>query len=295
MRRAERTRFIITFLSPALLLYTVFVIYPLGQSLYISLFNWRGVSKRRSFIWLENFQKVLHDEVFWKSLKNNLWILLIGGFLVMAIGLALAQSLQRRTRGGNFVQNIMLFPQIMSLVVVAVVWQFVLNPSIGLVNSGLALLGLKNLQHAWLGEVTTALPSVIGVYIWCGVGFFALLFSAGLQNIDKELKEASQLDGASGSQQFTRITWPLLWPIRKVATIYTVINGIQVFALVYLMTRGGPDHGTDTLLSYLYFHGFENYQFGYATAIAVLTFLLTTFVSLSILLIYRKSPMESAR
>ena len=175
-------------------------------------------------------------------------------------------------------------------------WEFMLHPDpqMGLVNGALSLVGVK--AHAWLGETATALPSVAVAFVWHALGFYILLFLAGIKGIDGETMEAAELDGSTGLHRLRTITWPLLWSVKRIATTYLVINVMNVFALVILMTNGGnPDRHTEMPLTYLYEQAFENSQFGYATSLAVVDFVLAMFLSLIVMAIYRKNPTEGRR
>ena len=182
----------------------------------------------------------------------------------------------------------------MSLVVVAIVWQFIYNPSFGLLTSGMNAAGLGKATRAWLGDESTALPAVGVVFVWYIVGFYITLFAAGLRTIPGEVHEAAQLDGAHGLQKFWRVTWPMLWAVKRVAAVYLIVNVLNIFALVYLTTQGGPDRKTEVILTYLYESAFKNNQFGYATAIAVVNFILAMALCGLVLFLYRRNP-EAAR
>lgn len=282
--------FIVGFLAPATLLYAGLVLFPLAQSFYLSLFRWRGVSARKRFVGLENFQKLAQDENYLQAVKNTLWLLVAGGLVILILAVALAGVMRQKDRGARALRAVILMPQAISLIVVAVVWRFVYNPQFGLLNASLNLVGLKGLTRAWLGDPKTALASVGAAFAWHAVGFYAMLFGAALQNVPTEIEEAAQLDGAVGLKQFWLITWPLLWPVRRVATVHLALGVINVFALVFQMTQGGPDRRTETLLTYLYEQAFKNSQFGYATAVAVANLGIAAIVAVAILLYYRKDP-----
>ncbi len=294
--RRGKTGFVVSFLAPAVLLYAVFVVYPLLQALAISLYRWKGVSARKRFVGLENFDKLIHDEAALQTLGNAAWLLVFSLVAVFVGGLAAAHALNHKGRVARTVRGLILFPQVVSIVAVAVLWEFMLHPDpqMGLVNGALALLGVK--AHAWLGETATALPSVGVAFVWHALGFYILLFLAGIKGIDGETMEAAELDGSMGLHRLRTITWPLLWSVKRIATTYLVINVMNVFALVILMTNGGnPDRHTEMPLTYLYEQAFENSQFGYATSLAVVDFALAMLLSLIVMAIYRKNPVEGRR
>lgn len=287
---------IASFLAPALAIYSLFVVVPLIQAFVLSLYRWRGVSAHKTYVGAQNFGNLWNDEVFWKALKNNLWLMAACGIVIIALGVLIAHGMNSSGRIVRLLRSIYLFPQVVSLVVVAIIWQFLLNPSFGLVNSGLSALGFHQFDNkGWLGDPATALPGVGIAFVWYAVGFYVMLFAAGLKSIPDEVKEAAELDGSTGLHRFRTVTWPMLWPVKRIAVIYVVITVLNIFALPYLMTRGGPDRASETMLSYLYQQGFQNSEFGYATALAVANFLVAMILALVILAVYRKDPQEARR
>ncbi len=294
MTQKGRGAFIAAFLAPAVLIYAVFVIYPLIQAFTFSAYRWRGVSAKRTFIGFDNFKQLAGDDAFHKALQNNLVLLVVGGIITMALALALAHGLQGRSKLAKTLRGVILFPQIISLVVVAILWMFVYNPGFGLLTSGLKAIGLGGWVHAWIGEPKTALGSVGVAFVWYSVGFYVMLFAAGLRSLPAEVMEAAELDGAVGLKRLKEVTWPMLWSVKRVAIVHFTIAVMNVFALVYLMTSGGPDRSTETLLTYLYESAFKESQFGYATAIAVVNFVVVMLLAAGILFWLRKDP-EGAR
>lgn len=292
---SARTAFIITFLAPTILLYGLLVLLPLAQTLQLSLYRWRGVSKNRTFVGLENFHRLASDDAFLKALKNSLVLIGICGPILIFLGVGVAHILDRDTRMGRFARAIYLFPQVISLVVVAILWSFIYNPSFGLLQGALNVAGLHGWVKPWLGDPATALPAVAAAFVWYALGFYGMLFSAGLKAIPEELKEAAELDGAVGLRRFWRVTWPLLWSIKKVASTYIVINVLNTFALVFLMTRGGPDRATDTLLTYLYEKGFSDFRFGDASAIGVANLVLALGLAGILAVVFRRDPTEARK
>lgn len=295
MKRGRRTAFIISFLAPAVLLYSTLVCIPLFQAFQLSLHSFRGVSSNRAFVGMQNFQKLAADPIYLRALGNNIWLLLVGGVAVMVLGLALAHAAQGEGRGARTLRSVYLFPQVISMVVVAIIWQFLYNPSFGAIDSVFKVLHLPIPKNGWLGDPSTALPAVGVAFVWYVLGFYIMLFGAGIKNIPEEIFEAAHLDGADGWRRFQKVTWPLLWSVKRVAFSYIAINVLNVFALVYVMTGGGPDRRTETMLTYLYEAGFKNYQFGYASAIAVANFVVAMAISLLVLWFFRHNPEAPRR
>lgn len=287
-----RTAFVVGFLAPAVLLYGLFVILPVLQAFGFSLFKWRGVSQSKTFVGLENFDKLVHDQVFYQALSHNGLLMSVGGLTILALALLIAHALQGEGRVARSVRALYLVPYMVSLVVVSILWMFLYNPSFGILASGLRAIGLGRYAIPWLGTSSTALPAVGVAFVWYILGFYIMLFAAGIRAIPSEVSEAARLDGAEGLRRFWHVTWPMLWSVKRVAVVYLVINTLNVFALVFLMTQGGPDRKTEVMLTYLYEQAFKNNDFGYSTSLAVANFVVVMILSGIILFLFRRDPQE---
>ncbi|MGE0000775.1 MAG: carbohydrate ABC transporter permease [Fimbriimonadaceae bacterium] len=291
MRRKGQGPFVIGFLAPAALLYLVFVVWPLLQSLYLSTYQWSGLSPVKKFVGADNFQRLWADPVFWTSVRNTLILIAVCGVVLIVGGVGLGHVVNEETRLARALRSIYLYPQAVSLVVVAIIWYFLLSPQIGLVNNLFRAVGLGGWERAWLGEPQTALAGVAAAFVWYALGFYSLLFASGLKSLPAEVNEAAELDGSVRLHRFWHVTWPMLWSIKRVAVVYVVVNVVNTFALVIVMTRGGdPDRATETMLTYLYEQGFEVSRFGYATSIAAANFLVVMAISLAVLYWFRRDP-----
>lgn len=291
----HRHRFIAAFLAPALVLYSVFVLWPYAQAFYVALTQWRGVSANRTFTGLANFEKLLGDPQFWNALSHNgLMLVILPG---ATIGLALlfaALFVQggRPVRGAGFYRIVFFAPQVMSIVAIGVIWSFVFHPTIGLLNGFLSAIGLSGLERTWLGDPETALWAIAVVVIWQAVGFYMVLFIAGMQAIPISLYEAATLDGASRWQAFWRITLPLLWGHVQTALVFIGIGALDLFAIVQVMTRGGPNRSTDVVALFMYETAFSFSDFGYATAIGVALLLMTLTLAVVLLKVTQRERIE---
>lgn len=281
----KQARFQLIFLAPALLLFSTFVLWPLAQSLYLSLFKWSGLSATKTFIGVDNYTRLAQDEVFRSAVGHSGWLLLVVGVLIFVLALGLAHAMTLPGRLAAAVRSFFLFPHVMSLVAVAILWRFVFDPTKG----GLAN-GIIGQQVDWLGQKSSALPSVGAAFLWYSLGFYVLLFMAALSQRDHEVLEAAELDGTSPWVKFTQVTWPMIWSVRRVAIVYLAINVANVFALVWVMTAGGPDRATETMLTLLYQVGFAQSKFGYASAMAVANLALVALVSAGIMVATRRNP-----
>jgi N-acetylglucosamine transport system permease protein len=196
---------------------------------------------------------------------------------------------------GRVVQAVMLFPQVVSIVVIGIMWSFLWNPSYGLLLIGGKAIGIPYPKDGVLGVEGWASFAILVAFVWHALGFYVMLFGAGLRNIDSEIIEASEIDGASGWTRFWRISWPLLWSVKRVAVIYVVSNVMGTFALVKMMTNAGPDNSTQVLLTYMYERGWNQSQMGQASAIAVYSFIISMALGALVWRVIGKNPENPRR
>lgn len=272
--------FVLAMLLPGLVLYCLLVLWPIAQSFWVALHRWRGVSGRMVFVGLENFTVLAGDDRFRAALWHNLLFFLMAGTTILVLSLFFANALAQRLKGVAFFRALFLFPNVVSIVAVSTLWMFLYNPNWGLINAVLRALHLNALAVTWLTQ-PTALPAVAVTYVWYVLGFYILLFRAGIQNISAEINEAAMIDGADGTQRFWFVTLPLLSDIVRLAVIYLIINSMNLFALIWIMAPpSGTARATEVALTYLYHWGFEEYQFGYSTAIGAVNFVLVMGITL---------------
>jgi len=284
---------ILFFLVPALFLYLLFFIYPMAQAVALSLFRGSASAEHFEFVGFANFKKLLfHDAYFWNSLWHNVLFILIGGSFTLVLSLTIAVALTYCGRLRTFFRVVFIFPNVMAVVAISILWSFIFNPSFGILNAVLRLLKMPHLCHAWLGEPGTALWSVIIIHVWSVTGFYIILFYAGLLRIPSELLEAAKIDGASGFQTFFYVTLPLLSEILKIAVIYIIITSVKIFALVFIVNETQSNRYNDVLLTYLYEQGFINGNFGYACAIGVMMLIFALMLTVIISRLFRQKVIE---
>lgn len=271
---------IFLFLLPAIILFLLFVIYPIFQSIYYSLFNWKGFGPAVDFVGLDNFKNILTDKVFLIALRNGLLIIAFSLFLQLPLSLLLAVLVGRDLPGRVFFRVIFFMPYVLSEVIAALMWLFILNPDPerGFINAVIVLLGGK--AQAWLGNTSFVMPAIFAALTWKYFGYHMLLFMTGLQNIPTEIEEAGRIDGANTFQNFFYITLPLLGSTIRTSVYLSVLGSIQQFILVWIMTKGGPVNASETLATYMYRFGFVRFQLGYGSAVAIYMFLLCLIFSL---------------
>jgi multiple sugar transport system permease protein len=260
------------YLAPALAVYSLFWVAPAAYSLYLSFFDWDMASPQKIFVYLDNYRRVLADPVFRVSLVNT--VIYVGATVLLgtAIGLGLALVVQSLRRGREFYRFVVFLPVVTSITVITLIWLFLLNTQVGVVNQILRLAGVAGPN--WLNSPATALLAIVVVGVWKGFGYNVILFTAGLEGIDRELYEAAALDGAGRWSAFRHITWPLLTPVTLFVVVVGVIASFQVFATVQIMTRGGPANATNVLVYHIWEAAFRFFDVGYAAALATLLALL---------------------
>ncbi|GAA4090153.1 carbohydrate ABC transporter permease [Nonomuraea soli] len=276
----RRHGFVAGFLLLPVAVYLVFVISPYVQAFQIALTDWRGVSSGLNFVGLDNFRRMFGNDSFWQAIRNHAVLLVAMPLATIALALAFAYLLNapqgRPVRGAGFYRVVFFLPQVLAVAVVGVLFKAVYRPDAsGVINGALIQLGIEPV--GWLTDQTLALWSIIAVMVWQGVGFYVVLFSAGMAAIPKDVYEAAALDGAGRLTTFFRITLPLLWETVQVGWIYLGIAAFDGFALVNVLSveQGGPDGATTVLATEIYKNAFGYSRFGYASALGVALFFLT--------------------
>ena len=282
---------IIPFLLPSVLLYIVFVLYPYGRSMYISLTQWRGLARAPEFIGLDNFQRMYGDANFWNALGNNFFYIVVLPLFTLGLALFFAFIFTQGVPLSQFYRTTYFFPQVMSVVAIGVLWSFVYHPTIGILTSILQFIGIAE-PPVWLGNPDTVLGAISGVSIWHQVGFYMILFLAAMESIPMAYYEAAMLDGANRWHLFWKITLPMIRDTLQTGTIFIMINATNMFAITQTMTQGGPSRSSEVLSTFLYNEAFINSNFGYGTAVAVALFLLTLFISVVLSRLLSQEPLE---
>jgi ABC-type sugar transport system permease subunit len=281
------------FVLPIVLFFAVFVAFPFLRSFYLSLTEWSGFTSPR-FIGLRNFQSLADDPVFWKALRTTLIYTAVTTILQTTLPMLLAAFVNLGWRGGVVFRTLLFIPVIVSFVVTALLWQLIYDPNFGTLNQVLRAVGLDALAHPWLADPTTVVPAIMLVSLWQSLGFYMLIFLAGLQGIDPNLYEAARIDGAGARQEFLKITVPMLRTVTAVVVLLNLINGFNTFDVIYVMTGGGPNRASEVLGTYLYKLAFGTESgatpsFGYATAISMVVFALCVVAAVVQLRISRRA------
>ncbi|MFI2857713.1 carbohydrate ABC transporter permease [Paenibacillus sp. JSM ZJ436] len=282
----------IVFMSPAMLIYLIFMIIPIIYSFYYSIFQWDGVSDKE-FIGFDNYFNLTKDAVIYKTLMNSglltFWALVIQ----LPVGLLLAVLLSRQIkRGIRFFKTVFFLPVVLSTSVVGVLWGLIYDPNVGLLNQVLSAVGLDDWTRVWLGETESALNSIIAVVSWQYIGFYMVVYYAALQNVPDDVLEAAKMDGASEYRLLFQIKIPLIWHVINFTIIYCIVNSLKYFDLIYIMTNGGPNGSSEVIASYMFKQAFRFYDFGYASTISIFLFLLGVLLAIVLNKLFRREAVE---
>ncbi|GAB5491702.1 MAG: sugar ABC transporter permease [Phototrophicaceae bacterium] len=263
----------IAFVLPALALFLMIEVFAIPYNLYMGFHEWNGF-RPPEWVGLNNYVVLFEDPLFWNAASNNLIFMVASLVIMMGLSLFIAIILDSGIPGAGIFRGLVFLPVITPTIVVGLAWSRVLSAQNGLLNQALELVGLGALQSDWLGNPSLALGSVIAVFIWRWVGYGVILFGAGLLDIDEDLKDAAALDGANTFQTVLYIVLPLLRPIILIMGIWYTILSIRVFALVFILTNGGPFNASEVINTYLYKQVFTYFDIGLGSAMANLVLLL---------------------
>ncbi|PJI93407.1 carbohydrate ABC transporter permease [Luteimicrobium subarcticum] len=286
------------YLSPGLIAFALIIAVPFVMNIWYSLHKWRGGKTEMRWVGLENYQDLMHDDQFWQSFQNSVYMIVAMVIVPTVIGLVLASVLfdyigkHFSGRVASFLRATYYLPQILPVAVAGILWNWILNAQTGALNEILKTLGVSN-PPDWLGNPSTALPSVMVVLIWIQIGYPTVIFMSALQRVDPELYEAAELDGANWWRRFRAITLPQIKPETFVITLTCTIAALKVFGPIYVLTRGGPEGSTLVPSYYSYLNFFDKSKVGYGAAIAtVLTVIIIVIASIIQLLQNRSARKE---
>lgn len=279
-RRFKDILGIILFLLPGLIIFLLFVIYPIFRSVYFSTFDWNGLGPAVENIGTQNYKDIFADKVFLKAMVNVIIIIVLSLAVQLPLALLLATLVGRDLPGRAIYRTMFFLPYVLSEVNTAIMWMLLFNadPERGFLNGILVALNLEPI--GWLSDMNVVLFSVFITLTWKYFGFHMLLYLTGLQNIPTEIEEAARIDGANSFQSFFHITVPLLSSTIKTSVLMSVLGSIQQFIIVWIMTKGGPVNASETMATYMYRFGFVRFDLGYGSAVAIIMFIFCVIFSL---------------
>jgi raffinose/stachyose/melibiose transport system permease protein len=287
-RRVQDHLAIFLFLLPAFVIFFLFIIYPIIRAVYFSMFNWNGMGPATIYVGLNNFKQILTDQVFMKSIGNNLLIVILSIAIQLPLALMLAIMVGRDLPGRAFFRAIFFMPYVLSEVITAIIWMslFSPDPERGFINALLVLIPGVHAQN-FLGDMNQVMACIFIVLSWKYFGLHMLLYMAGLQNIPREIEEAAMIDGANRWQTIRNVTIPLLGSTIRTTILLSVLGSLTQFNLIWIMTRGGPVNASEVMSTYMYRYAFIRFQLGYGSAVAL--------VMLAICLIFSVTYLRLAR
>ena len=292
----SRKRFVFLCVAPAVILFTVFMVIPTLQVFWLSLFKWGGYSAEgKTFVGLSNFQKLLGDEKFLKSFQNTILLIVLVTIVTFAFALVFAGILTReKIKGQNFFRIIFYIPNILSVVVIAAIFNAIYDPNSGLLNSILSLFrSVKDNPVLWLGDRKLVVFSLAGAMVWQAIGYYMVMYKASMSAVPESLYESASLEGAGRVRQFFQITIPLIWTNIRTTLTFFIISSINLsFLFVKAMTSGGPDGASEVFLSYMYQQAYTNSSYGYGMAIGVVVFLFSFALSAIVNAVTKREPLE---
>jgi raffinose/stachyose/melibiose transport system permease protein len=290
---AKRDFAISLYVLPALLFIVLFLCWPLLTLFHLSLHSWNLLGPMR-FVGINNFVRLFSDTSLLNALQNTFELAIFGPLIQTALALFLAAMIMSAGPAKILYRTAIFAPVTLALVAVGIVWILIYNPSFGLVNSAFDHLGLQSLTRVWLGDKQTALPAVLVIALWRWTGFNVVIFMAGLQGLPQDVYEAARIDGASSWKQFVHVTVPLIAPFTLLNFLINLIGYIKLFDVVYITTKGGPDHATELLSTYTYKQAFEFFNIGMASSAAVVLFVITAVLVFGFFLYWRWSNRGEA-
>lgn len=274
MRWLSKTRYKIGFLVPTLLVYVVFIILPIFIAIGYSFTRYSGIGKAR-FIGLDNYKRLFHDQLFWKSLQNTAIIFVLASVLLLVLSFLLALLLNNKLKFADTSKALVFSPAIIAPIIVGIIWVYILDPKIGVINNILRSIGAGSLAKQWIGGTVLSPYSMAIIYFWQQLGYLTTIFIAGLKMIPEEVLEAVKVDGANAVQRVFYVIIPMMRSSISTVIVLIITGIFKIFEIVQQTTGGGPNHISETLVTYSYSMTFQSSEYGYGMSIATVTFLIS--------------------
>ncbi len=275
IKKPRQTLLITILLAPAIILFTYFVVFPVFQAAFFSFFKWNGLGPltKENFRGLKNFTSLFQDPVFLKAIVNNIIIVIISLLIEIPLALYVAFLINnKKFKGAVIFRTFFFLPYVLSEVITGLLWQFIYNPQYGFIKALFTMFAPDKQVPAFLADPKTVLGAIMIALIWKYFGFHMSILIAGLQDIPEEIREAAKVDGATEAQATWRIVLPMLKPTLFISVFFTIVGSLQVFDVVWAMSRGGPVNASETMVTYLYTFGMKRMNMGYGSAVAIVIF-----------------------
>lgn len=277
-------------IAPAVILFLLYIIIPVFMAFYYGFTNFTGIGKPE-FLGLRNYMTLFSDKIFYIALKNTGLVLAMSLLLIVPCSFGLSLLFARKMRGGKLVKAFCFSPNIISPILIGLIWVFILDPKIGLINAFLRYIGVS-VQPEWIGGKTLTPYCVGAIFLWQTLGYNATIFLAGIKMVPQELYEASEIDGAGKMQQLIYITFPMIRQTIIIVMLLVITGCFKIFEIVYQLTGGGPNHMSDLLVTYMYYSTFTSSRYGYGMSIASVTFLISALFAVIYLYVTREQVGE---
>lgn len=274
----SKKRYKIGLVVPTLIVYSVFIILPIGIAVWYSFTKYSGIGKA-TFVGLENYMRLFKDKVFWVSLKNTMIIFVLAFVLLLTISFLIALLLNNKLKGTDFAKALIFSPAIIAPIIVGIIWVYILDPNVGIINNILDALHLDFLKQKWIGGETLSPYSIAFIYFWQQLGYLVTIFIAGLKMIPEEVLEAVKIDGASTMQKIRYVIIPMMRSTISTVAVLIITGVFKIFEIVQQTTGGGPNHLSETLVTYSYSTTFTSGNYGYGMSIATVTFVLSLIIT----------------
>lgn len=273
----SKTRYKVGLLLPSILLYSVFIIIPIGMAVRYSFTKYSGLG-RPEFTGFSNYIRMFSDELFWSSFKNTMIMFVLAFVLLLVLSFLIAVLLNKKLKGSDLSKALIFSPAIIAPIIVGIIWVYILDPNVGIINGILDAVGSSDLKQEWIGGATLTPYSLAIVYFWQQLGYLVTIFIAGLKMLPEEVMEAAIIDGANERQKIIRIIIPMMKSNISTVAILIITGVFKIFEIVQQTTGGGPNHLSETLVTYSYTMTFDSGDYGYGMSLATVTFIISLII-----------------
>ena len=263
---------------PTLLVYSIFIILPIAIAVYYSFTKYSGIGKPR-FTGLKNYIRLFQDELFWVSFKNTMIMFILAFVLLLTLSFLIALLLNNKLRAVDFSKALIFSPAIIAPIIVGIIWVYILDPNIGIINNVLDAIGADAFKQKWIGGETLSPYSIAIIYFWQQLGYLVTIFIAGLKMIPGDILEAVKIDGANAVQEIRYVTIPMMRTTISTVAVLIITGVFKIFEIVQQTTGGGPNHLSETLVTYSYSQTFSSGDYGYGMSLATVTFLISLIIT----------------
>lgn len=273
----SKTRYKVGLLLPSILLYSIFIVIPIGMAVRYSFTKYSGLG-RPEFTGFANYIRMFSDELFWSSFKNTMIMFILAFVLLLVLSFLIAILLNKKLKGSDLSKALIFSPAIIAPIIVGIIWVYILDPNVGIINGILDAVGASGLKQEWIGGATLTPYSLAIVYFWQQLGYLVTIFIAGLKMLPEEVMEAAIIDGANERQKIIRVIIPMMKSNISTVAILIITGVFKIFEIVQQTTGGGPNHLSETLVTYSYTMTFDSGDYGYGMSLATVTFIISLII-----------------